>query len=110
MYGKRLRELRKSRYWTMDYVCSQIGIAKSSYAGYESQTRQPPIDKCLKLASLYMVSVDYILGLTEAPDTGPLDLREILNRNDLHYGGTPLSQEELKPFREILEMLAKKKQ
>lgn len=39
MYGQRLRFLRKSHKYTLEYIGEKIGIAKSSYGGYESESK-----------------------------------------------------------------------
>lgn len=105
MYGDRLRLLRKAKQLTMEEVGLRLGIAKSSYAGYETEARQPPLDKLQKLALMYDVSVDYILGLTDDPDPKKerKELKDILNKQDLMWKGQPVSEEDLKLVSEILE-------
>lgn len=109
MYGERLRLLRKANRLTMEEVGRRLGIAKSSYAGYESETRMPPLDKVQKLASMYDVSVDYIIGITDDPDPNidRKDMKDILGKQGLHWNGRPLSDEELEPIRQLLEMVVR---
>lgn len=109
MYGKRLAHLRKAHRYTLEYIGKQLGIAKSSYGGYETEAKKPPLDKLTKLAELYDVSVDYILGLTDDPDPKKerKDISEFLQKEDLHWNGRPLSPEELEPIRHILEMVVR---
>ncbi|KAA9015956.1 helix-turn-helix domain-containing protein [Niallia endozanthoxylica] len=61
----RLAELRKSRRWTMQYISDQLGIAKSTYAGYESGYREPSLDTIKRISELYKTSVDYLLERTD---------------------------------------------
>jgi transcriptional regulator with XRE-family HTH domain len=49
----------------LQYTADQLGIAKSTYAGYESGYRQPSLDALKELAVLFETSVDYLLGMTE---------------------------------------------
>ena len=109
MYGERLRLLRKAHRLTMEEVGKRLGIAKSSYAGYENETRQPPLEKLQKLAEMYNVSTDYILGLTDDPDPkrDRRNVREFLMKKHLHWDGRPLSEEELEPIRKLLEIVVR---
>ncbi len=109
MYGDRLRLLRKVNRLTMEEVGRRLGIAKSSYAGYETETRTPPLDKLQKLASIYDVSTDYILGLTDDPDPKKdrKNLREFLEKDQLHWNGRQISAEEIEPIRKLLELIVR---
>ncbi|HWL25296.1 helix-turn-helix domain-containing protein [Peribacillus asahii] len=62
---KRLTELRKSRKWSMQYIADQLGIAKSTYAGYESGYREPSLETIKNIAELFKTSVDYLLERTD---------------------------------------------
>lgn len=77
MYSIRLRELRLRHGYTMEEVGKRIGIKKSSYASYEANYRQPPLDKLINLSNLYGVSVDYILGLTDEENKEAIQLKLI---------------------------------
>ncbi len=61
--GDRLRELRKERRLTQNDVETLTGIKRSSLALYELGVQTPPIDKLIKLAYLYNVSLDYLCGI-----------------------------------------------
>ena len=63
-YGERLKKLRLDSKQTMDTVSKAAGIAKSTYAGYESEFRQPSLDKLAFFADYFNVTTDYLLGLT----------------------------------------------
>ena len=67
MIGQRLYELRKRNNWPLQYVADQLGIAKSTYAGYESGYREPSLETVQRLATLLNVTSDYLLGRTEEP-------------------------------------------
>jgi len=106
MYGERLYLLRKANRYTMEQVGEKLGIAKSSYAAYEKESRFPGLVKLQKLALIYDVSTDYILGLTDdpSPKADKNNIREILEKENLHWDGRPLTEEELEPLRKLLEM------
>ncbi len=104
IYSQRLRQLRKAHKLTMEQLGEKIGIAKSSYGGYEAESKKPPLDKLIILAKLYDVSVDYILGLTDDPD--PKVERKNLNRKTLYpWDGYKLTPEMLDPIRKILKLV-----
>ncbi|WP_144700161.1 helix-turn-helix domain-containing protein [Fictibacillus phosphorivorans] len=109
MYGERLRLLRKSRKYTMAEIGEMVGIAKSSYNGYEKEQKKPPIDKLIKLAGIYNVSTDYILGLTDDPfpNTDRKNLAAFLNQDDLYWDDYKLSENQLKPIRDIFINIVK---
>ncbi|WP_066367278.1 helix-turn-helix domain-containing protein [Neobacillus fumarioli] len=93
---ERLYELRKKRKWSLQETADQLGIAKSTYAGYESGYREPSLQSLSQIADLFETTVDYLLGRTDAEH----DVIEItaLIKNDsnrLSLDGEPLSQDEL---------------
>ncbi|MCA1029569.1 helix-turn-helix transcriptional regulator [Bacillus timonensis] len=109
-YGGKLKKLRLEKNITMEQAAKVVGVAKSSYAGYESEFRQPSLEKLSQFASFYGVSVDYILGLTDKRDRESVSLnaKDLLTSRDLHWDGVPLSEEELKPIRDLLELVAER--
>lgn len=111
MFGDRLRHLRKERNWTIEEVAEKIKIGKATYGGYETEYRQPPIEKLEKLSELYDVSVDYILGLTdERRKKEEKNMHEYLtNPSGLHWDGVPLSVEDLQPIKDLLQLITKER-
>ena len=70
-FSTRLRELRLSKGLRQEQVARFIGVNKSAICTYENDTRQPSFEILIRLAKLYKVSTDYLLGLT---DTRSVDL------------------------------------
>ena len=60
-----LRILRKEHAFTQDQLSNILGIAQTVYSRYERGANELPIRHLLKLCSLYHVSSDYILGLSD---------------------------------------------
>lgn len=60
----RLKELRQSKNLRQEQVATLIGVNKSAISSYENNTRQPSYDILVRLATLYRVSTDYLLGQT----------------------------------------------
>lgn len=70
----RLRELRVNKHLRQEQVAKIIGVTKSTISAYENDLRQPSFEILLKLANLYCVSTDYLLGRT---DTVSIDLTDL---------------------------------
>ena len=64
--GERLTDLRREHNLTLEQVSEQTGIGKSTLSNYEND-RKPDINlgALEKLAALYGVGLDYLLGLNE---------------------------------------------
>lgn len=109
MYGVRLKELRKEKRLTIDECSADLGINRSTYNGYERRFRKPPIEFLAKAAQYYNVSTDYIIGLTDERDPKIVEsnVQEYLKKGNLNWDGVPLTDEELKPIREILEIVVR---
>lgn len=67
MIGQRLNSLRKSKKYSLQDMADRLGVAKSTYAGYESEYRQPPLETVKKAAIIFDTSTDYLLGHTDDP-------------------------------------------
>ena len=53
-------------------LCSKIGVkASQTISGYKSGTREPDIDKLIRIADALNTSVDYLIGRTDDPDPDP---------------------------------------
>lgn len=57
-----LRHYRKQKGLTQQQVADLMGIAKSTYSGYETGRRQPGVEEVKQLAKIFMVSGDDIIG------------------------------------------------
>ena len=77
--GEKLRALRTGRNLTLTQVSERLGIKASTLSGYELEEKKPSYKVLLKLARLYGVSCDYLLGNNGrcALDVSGLTEREI---------------------------------
>lgn len=64
----KLREYREKAGLSQKYVALTIGIKPSSVSLWESGNTFPSIDNLIKLADLYNVTVDELLGRSTARD------------------------------------------
>lgn len=67
MLGDRLRKQRNRLKLTQEDIARKIGVARTTYAMYEQNSREPDYATLQKLADLFDVSVDYLLGRTNDP-------------------------------------------
>ena len=67
MIYQRVRDLREDHDWNQEYVAEKIGITQTTYSKYELGKVNIPLDMMIKLADLYYVSVDYLIGRTDVP-------------------------------------------
>ena len=71
MYFRRIYDLREDHDFTQKKVAEYLGLNPNVYRRYEKGVRDFPIDIILKLADLYRVSTDYLLGRTDVPTPPP---------------------------------------
>ncbi|WP_454861369.1 helix-turn-helix domain-containing protein [Peribacillus frigoritolerans] len=104
MILNRLTTLRKSKRWSLQYTADRLGIAKSTYAGYESGHRRPSLETINLLAGLYDTSTDYILGRVDYQskdmDNESPQVMELTDLPDMKLAvdGISLSEEETIQF------------
>ena len=61
--GMRIKELRIKRKWSQAELGKRIGRSASAIGNYESNTQMPPLDVAISLASVFNVSLEYLVGL-----------------------------------------------
>lgn len=59
---KNLRKLREQKEISQKELAEYLGVSQNAVSSYELGKREPSIDTLVKLADLYEVSVDYLLG------------------------------------------------
>ena len=84
-FASRLRQLRLDKNLRQEQVAKLIGVNKSAISTYENNTRQPSFDILVRLATLYRVSTDYLLGMTNirSLDLSGLSDEEVVAVSDL---------------------------
>lgn len=90
LLSERLHDLRIGKRLSQRQVATLIGVNPSTISTYESATRLPSYSSLIRLAKVYGVSVDYLLGIEEKHSA------DLLNR---------LSGEEREIVTEIAEVL-----
>lgn len=67
-----IKKLRTDRQWTMVQVAEKLGVSLGAYQKYENGSRDVSTEMLCKIADLYNVTTDYLLG--RAPQTDPIQL------------------------------------
>ena len=77
-FGQRLKELRKQKNLTQKQLASLIGVQNSIISFYEVGDRTPSPETLRKIASVFHVSTDYLLGIEtqESIDISGLDAED----------------------------------
>ena len=81
MFGDRIKELRLSLGLNQIEFGKSLNVTKQSVSNWEKGNIQPSIDMLIRIASLYSVSTDYILGLNEKRT---LDVSKLSNLQIAH--------------------------
>ena len=63
----RIKELRKAHGYKQIEFCKMLGISQATLSGYETGKYQPDNTMLVKIATLFNVSTDYLLGNTDIP-------------------------------------------
>ena len=61
----RLKQCRKERGFTQREVAIYCDITEKAYQNYELMTREPRLDVLIKIADVFDVSLDYLVGRTD---------------------------------------------
>jgi len=93
-FGNTLKELRQKAGMTQKDLASKVGVTKSVISYYELSERSPSPEMLMKLAAVFHVSADFLLGI-QKQDT--LDL-------------TGLSAEDKELVRTMVDTLRKKEE
>lgn len=91
--GERLKALRQAKRLTLKQVSGLIGVSVSVLSAYEVEDRHPSYHILLKLATLYDVSCDYLIGKEKM--------------RTLNVDG--LSDREINSLAEIIDIMKEKK-
>lgn len=108
--GGRIAHLREQRGWTQEQLSAFLGISRAALSHYEKNRREPDTETLTKVADIFGVSVDYLLGRTQQPKTTldddvrrfvdhlELSDSELLEKFALTIDGRKLTPEEAKRF------------
>jgi len=64
-FSQRLKQLRSTKHLTQEQVARRIGVTASMVSSYETDIRLPSYEVLIKIATLFGVTVDYLLCLDD---------------------------------------------
>ena len=62
MFGKKLREVRKSKKLTQQELADKVGTNRVNVTKWETGRTEPSFENLVKLAGLLEVSLDWLFG------------------------------------------------
>lgn len=71
LLGTRLRKFRKENGYSQNHIANILGVERSTYTYYETGKTVPVIFDLMRLADLYSISLDDLLGF-HADSSDPL--------------------------------------
>ncbi|GAA3402045.1 helix-turn-helix domain-containing protein [Paenibacillus hodogayensis] len=108
--GDRIAYLREKRGLTQEELSVKLGISRAALSHYETNRREPDYDTLKNIANFFDISLDYLLGRTNDPqsvldqevrdfvDSLELSDDSILDKFALTVDGRKLTVEEAKRF------------
>ena len=63
--ANRLRQCRKESQLTQREIATYADITEKAYQNYELSTREPKLAILVRIAKVYRVSLDYLVGRTD---------------------------------------------
>jgi transcriptional regulator with XRE-family HTH domain len=65
-FARRLTELRKERKLSQNALALSLGYSRGQIGNYELGSREPDFSTLIKIAEFFNVSVDFLIGNTDA--------------------------------------------
>lgn len=109
-YGNRIATLRDKQGWTQEDLAQRLGISRAALSHYEKNRREPDYATLTKIADVFKVSIDYLVGRIDNPqgvldrevrefaDQLELSDEQILDKFTLTVDGRELTPEEARRF------------
>lgn len=114
LLASRLEKLRKQRGWTKVEVSRRLGMkASSTYSNWEYGNREPDNEMLAKIAKLYGVSIDYLLGNLDSPTIKSKynSIDDLINDDSLHqwlYDLIDENPESIKQMKKVWDAIGSK--
>ncbi len=106
VFGQMLKKLRINNELSQKTLADKIGVIQQSISAYENGTSDPSIDCLIKFAQFFNVTIDYLVGYSQAPSNHCFteDQIELFKTYDsLPPGAKPTAQKLLKALQTLDE-------
>ncbi len=127
MFNERLKQLRTEKNYTQQDLADLTGLSKPTISRFESNKKTPSRESVTKIAKVFNVSTDYLLGLSEQKNKDVIKDEEAFTEKDkkdigkrmeeirkdltdtdgLMFSGEPLSEEALDSLMDAMEYIVK---
>ena len=108
-FGDRIKDLRKEKSWSQEYVAEKLHISIGALSRYENGLFEPKsLDLVKDFATLYETSTDYLLGNSDIRE--PIDIDKIQFANNNGLDTTGLDDDEVEELKKQVEYMKWKKQ
>jgi len=102
MIGQRIRDLRKQKRMSQTELAKSAGVSQTTVTAWETGKAEPSSSAVSKLADIFNVTTDYLLGRPNKQETKKDDVE--LSDDDviMTWRGKPLSDEDRELIRRIM--------
>ncbi|MEE1507913.1 MAG: helix-turn-helix transcriptional regulator [Ligilactobacillus ruminis] len=102
MIGQRIRDLRKQKRMSQTELAKSAGVSQTTVTAWETGKAEPSSSAVSKLADIFNVTNDYLLGRPNKQETKKDDVE--LSDDDviMTWRGKPLSDEDRELIRRIM--------
>ncbi len=88
MIGERLQELRKDKNISQAELAKLLGVSHYTVSSYECNRSDPDDNSKIKIAKLFNISIDYLVGLIDEPlsynrDNHGIVINALLDETDI---------------------------
>lgn len=102
MIGQRIRDLRKQKRMSQTELAKSSGVSQTTVTAWETGKAEPSSSAVARLADIFNVTTDYLLGRPNKQETKKDDVE--LSDDDviMTWRGKPLSDEDRELIRRIM--------
>ena len=102
MIGQRIRDLRKQKRMSQTELAKSAGVSQTTVTAWETGKAEPSSSAVARLADIFNVTTDYLLGRPNKQETKKDDVE--LSDDDviMTWRGKPLSDEDRELLRRIM--------
>jgi len=104
-FPKKLAELRNEFNMTQKELASKLGVSRGTIGMYEIGQRDPDTETLIKIAELFNVSVDYLLGRSNIRNPLNNDATTSTKNENNPYDIDTLSPESKKELEKYIQLL-----
>ena len=78
MLNERIKQLRQAQRLNQVELAAKLSVTKQTVSNWENNNIQPSVDVLERLADLFVVTTDYLLGREEIPRIGVEGLSDMV--------------------------------